>query len=137
MYSTKPGLILGFHGCDKSVANKVLNGNTDLNFSENTFDWLGHGIYFWEYSAERALEYVVGLKNRKGKPAIKNPAIIGAVIDLGHCLDLIEYKNLQLLKISYQLFKDTQISSGFALPKNRSGGSLIDFLLRDLDCAII
>ena len=137
MYSTRPGLILGFHGCDKSVADHVLNGADELNFSENSFDWLGHGIYFWEYSPERAMEYVVGLNKRKGESTIKNPSIIGAVINLGHCLDLIEYKNLQMLKTSYDLFKETQIFAGFNIPKNKPGGSITDFLLRDLDCAVI
>jgi len=46
MYSTKPGLILGFHGCDESVVEKVLKGNDDLITSKNEYDWLGNGIYF-------------------------------------------------------------------------------------------
>ncbi len=138
MYSTRPGLILAFHGCDISVQNKVLNGKSELNFSENTFDWLGSGIYFWEYSQERALEYARRLSKQKHhNNNIKKPAVLGAVIDLGHCLDLIEYKNLQLLKENYESFREIQIASGFDLPENKKGGSLNDLLLRDLDCAII
>ncbi len=138
MYSTRPGLILGFHGYDKSVASKVLNGKADLNFSENTFDWLGHGIYFWEYSIERAYEYALSVSHRKHQNNnIKNPAVLGAVLDLGFCLDLVEYKNLHLLKNSFDFFKRTQILSGYNLPKNKPGGSLTDLLLRDLDCAVI
>ena len=103
MYSTRSGLTLGFHGCDISVFNSVVNGTAELSYSENSFDWLGNGIYFWEYSPDRALEY----------------------------------KNLRLLKDNYDLFKDTQIASGFILPKNKHGGSVSDLLLRDLDCAVI
>ncbi len=138
MYSTRPGLILGFHGCDSEVLHNVINGHADLNFSENDFDWLGHGIYFWEYSQLRALEYATQVSQRKKeKNHIHKPAVLGAIIDLGHCLDLIEFENLQLLRRSFELFKDTCRSYGLNLPVNKPGGSITDLLLRDLDCAII
>ena len=57
MYTTRPGLILGFHGCDNSISLKVLVGEESLRSSENEYDWLGHGIYFWENSDSRALEF--------------------------------------------------------------------------------
>ncbi len=47
MYSRKHGLILGFHGCDLSVRDKVVSKKGfNLTKSENEYDWLGHGIYF-------------------------------------------------------------------------------------------
>lgn len=84
MYSTKPGLILGFHGCDEELAKKVVNKEVNLAESRNSYDWLGHGIYFWEGSPERALEWANFLKNNspKSKNPIHSPAVIGAVIDL-------------------------------------------------------
>ena len=57
MYTTKTGLILGFHGCDESIVDNILLGKEDLKQSDNTYDWLGHGIYFWENSPSRALEF--------------------------------------------------------------------------------
>ncbi len=33
--------IIGFHGCEKEVADQVLSGNTVLKSSENDYDWLG------------------------------------------------------------------------------------------------
>jgi hypothetical protein len=42
--------VLGYHGCDKSVANKVFGGKSLLVASANDDDWLGHGIYFWEHN---------------------------------------------------------------------------------------
>ncbi|HEV2478954.1 MAG TPA: hypothetical protein VGS79_04795 [Puia sp.] len=35
MYSTRTGLILGFHGCDQSIVHKVLTGETGLKPSTN------------------------------------------------------------------------------------------------------
>lgn len=38
MYSTRSGLILGFHGCDKELADKVLNHKDILEQSTNSYD---------------------------------------------------------------------------------------------------
>jgi hypothetical protein len=137
MYSTRSGLTLGFHGCDESVAQEVLNGRTFLKESTNSYDWLGHGIYFWENSPSRALEFAEHLQKRpnRSKGIITKPAVIGAVIDLGGCLDLLDYQNLQLLKRNYQILQETTEDSEF--PENRTTGNLGDILLRDLDCAVI
>ncbi|MDR0274008.1 MAG: hypothetical protein LBI48_01440 [Burkholderiaceae bacterium] len=47
VYEFQPGLILGFHGCDREVGLAVLNGREQhLKPSEKAFDWLGSGVYF-------------------------------------------------------------------------------------------
>jgi hypothetical protein len=46
-------LVLGYHGCEKSVADRVLTGDDTLRKSEKRHDWLGSGIYFWEHGPER------------------------------------------------------------------------------------
>jgi len=138
MYSVRPGLILAFHGCDRSVAHKVLNGETMLKSSTNKYDWLGHGVYFWENSPSRALEFAEHLQKnpQKSKGKIAEPAVIGAVINLGFCLDLLEYYNLQLLKEGYKglLFAYKNTSH---FPQNRGAKGMEGLLLRELDCAVI
>lgn len=137
MYTTSPGLILGFHGCDQSIAHKVLNGSDSLRSSENEYDWLGHGVYFWENSNSRALEFAQYLKDhpRESKSSIKKPTALGAVISLGYCLDLLDYNNLQLLKSSFETFRATHQLSDF--PVNKKKGELKELKLRNLDCAVI
>ena len=139
MYSTKTGLVLGFHGCDEHLVQKVLANQEFLNPSKNTYDWLGSGIYFWESSPSRALDYANALNERRKrtKQTLIKPAVIGAVIDLGHCLDLLEYQNLQLLKEGFELLQTTLEISGLAIPANKAVGQSDDLLLRDLDCAVI
>ena len=39
-------LTVGYHGCDRSVAEDVLMDGKHLKANENTYDWLGKGIYF-------------------------------------------------------------------------------------------
>ncbi|UCS95033.1 hypothetical protein KZP23_08495 [Echinicola marina] len=139
MYSTRTGLVLGFHGCDKSVVDKVLNGHQSLRVSNNKYDWLGNGVYFWENSPSRALEYATHLKNNPGKAVnpIKEPAVIGAVLNLGYCLDLLDYQNLKLLKLGHQILVESYNASGYNIPKNKVIGDLRELLLRELDCAVI
>lgn len=50
-------IIIGFHGCEKSIAERVIIGKTDLMPSDNMYDWLGGGIYFWENDPIRAFEF--------------------------------------------------------------------------------
>lgn len=132
MYTARTGLILGFHGTDQSVVNKALQGS-DLIFKENPYDWLGNGIYFWDNSPSRALEWAKELSQRPNSK-IKKPAVIGAIIDLGYCLDLLDYKNLDFLKLGYGILKSTLRNANTPLPKNTGTK---DLLRRELDCAVI
>ena len=83
MYSKRAGLILGFHGCDKSVRDKVVaKRDANLKPSKNDYDWLGNGIYFWENNYKRAMDFAIFLKNNiphNTKQKIKEPAVIGAM----------------------------------------------------------
>ena len=45
LYSTRPNLLLGFHGCGRRLAEDVVLGKTTLLPSTNDYDWLGWGIY--------------------------------------------------------------------------------------------
>lgn len=139
MYSRYAGIVFGFHGCDKSVAEQVINLKQPLKQSNNDYDWLGNGMYFWENSPARALEYANHLKSYpyKSKSPIEKPAVIGAVIQLGHCFDLLDYENLKLLKSGYHILEVTNKNAKQPLPKNKKTGDLGELLLRELDCAAI
>lgn len=135
-YELLPGLLLGFHGTDKDTAEQVLAGTRELRSSSNDYDWLGHGVYFWEYSPTRALDFATQSLNdpkiTKGK--IKKPAVIGAVIDPGLCLNLLEASALEKLEQSYMLLAEQHAQGGPPLPQNKGGK---DLRARYLDCAVI
>jgi len=134
MYSKLPNLVLGFHGCEKETAVNVLHHENELIGSKNAYDWLGHGIYFWEQNVERAWEWAYELQKRD---KIKKPAVIGAVIDLGHCLNLIDSRYIEIIKSHYFVFKETMEMMGESMPENKNIGTNTDLLLRNLDCAVI
>jgi hypothetical protein len=139
MYVTRPNIIIGFHGCDEEVRYKIVCGRDKLKHSQNKYDWLGNGAYFWEYNEKRALQYAELIKDHpeRCKTKITTPAALGAVIQLGYCLDLLDASNLDLLKIAYEQFMKVQEASGFVLPVNKPIGQEQDLLLRNLDCAVI
>lgn len=139
MYSFLPSLILGFHGCDREVAEEVLAGKKRLLPSENDYDWLGHGVYFWEQNPVRALRYAQFIKEHpeRGRTRIKDPFVLGAAIQPGHCLNLLESTSLDLLKQGYQMLKATVDRVGVKLPTNKPVGEEQDLLIRKLDCAVI
>lgn len=130
MYSKLPNLVIGFHGCDKSVFNKVITNGEHLKPSSNAYDWLGNGIYFWEQNYKRAYEWAV---NRYGE----NAAVIGAVIDLGNCLNLTDSDSNKDLRLGYDILKLRCDISGTPLPENKKSLKSNDVLLRNLDCAVI
>ena len=131
MYEKLPNLVLGFHGCDKSTYEKVLKNYENLKASDNTYDWLGNGIYFLENSYQRAYDWAAS--NSK----YKEPAVLGAVIDLGYCLNLTDYHSAEVLKRGYEMLKIKYATLGEKLPHNRVKDKNGDVLLRDLDCAVI
>jgi len=140
VYSWQPSLVLGFHGCDASTAESVFAGKTRLRHSNNAYDWLGSGIYFWEQNPARALQYAELLRDnphRSSGKKIEVPAVVGAVIDLGHCLNLLEQNSLKLVRQAHITLKASLAAVDQALPKNQNVDGDKDLLLRFLDRAVI
>lgn len=131
MYSKLPNLVLGFHGCKRDVFEKDLQGKEQLKSSSNTYDWLGNGIYFREQNFDRAKEWA---EARYGED---NSAVLGAVLDLGYCLNLTDSAGSERLKLGYKLLKLRCEIAGVQLPQNRALKESSDVLIRDLDCAVI
>ncbi len=130
MYSKLPNLVFGFHGCRKSTYDAVIVDGEQLKPSENKYDWLGNGIYFWENSYERAHDWA---KAKYGDDA----AVVGAILDLGHCLNLTDFSSTKVLKRGYDILTKLYKKTGEELPQNTNGRSETDVLLRNLDCMVI
>ena len=130
MYAKLPNLVLGFHGCNVDTYELVVRQGKHLKPSENEYDWLGNGIYFWENSYERAYDWAVAKYG-------ENARVVGAILDLGYCLNLTDYRSAEVLKLGYSLLETYRSLSDMEMPENRKGRSKTDLLLRNLDCAVI
>ena len=128
-------LVVGYHGCDQAVARSVLLGEDQLVASRNPWDWLGEGVYFWENSRRRALQFAIEQRDR-GK--FDEPAVLGAYIHLGRCFDLTDTDATAKLSGFYEDYLIAMGAIGQKPASNKpGGGSGDDLLLRDLDCAVL
>lgn len=135
MHNLSTSFILGYHGCDRETGERLLS-NEAFQPSENDYDWLGSGIYFWEANPDRALEWAHERAERilKKEGREVEPFVVGAVIDPGFCLDLISSNGIHAIEAAYASFQSVVAASGAQIPENVGG---TDLRLRKLDCAVI
>ncbi|MEY4978454.1 MAG: hypothetical protein RLZZ352_724 [Pseudomonadota bacterium] len=132
LYRWQPSFVLGFHGTDKSVVDAVVSSpDKGLKKSDSATEWLGHGVYFWENDPARALDWAA---NGKTKGKVTEPSVVGAIIDLGYCLDLTTISGLEEVKQSFEMLREAYERAGIDMPVNVGGK---DRLRRELDCAVI
>jgi len=91
------------------------------------FDWLGSGIYFWERAPDRALRWAIKQHGQR------KAAVVGAVIQLGTCFDLLDTYYTGMLSSAAQLFVDQANRAGVPVPRNKGEG----FKARYFDFAVI
>jgi len=132
-YKTQPAWVLGFHGCDRQIGMDALTNRNPLKASNNHHDWLGNGIYFWEGSPRRALEWAQAEHRRK--PAkVPVPFVVGAIIDLGMCLNLTDRQACEEITAAFEPCRKLYEAQGVPLPENKGPR---DKLFRYRDRAVI
>jgi hypothetical protein len=114
--------IVAFHGTTEPVADHLANGG-DFTLSVNPYDWLGTGIYFWEYAPKQAWWWATRFEKNPW------PAVVGAMIRLGNCFDLLDPRNVQLLKGLHDDMVDKWKSKGIEPARNVRHR-------KNLDCAV-
>lgn len=96
------GIVLGYHVCSRETAKRILSGESKhLSCSNSAHEWLGKGVYFWDNSYDRALQWAEN--NLKAK----HPAVVAAVINPGKCLDLTDsgwLKALEAFAVDFEGF---------------------------------
>ena len=114
-------IVFGYHGTEPAFAERLIRGEVapaEWSPSANEYDWLGHGIYFWEYAPDRA-------KSWAGKGGV-----VGAIISLARCMDLTDITFAAVLTQAYEDLRERTRRWKKAMPENRGPR-------RDLDCAVI
>jgi len=128
-------LVIGYHGCERKFGENILLRKDDIHKSSQTYNWLGSGVYFWEDDPRRAWEWATNRRSSDGNK-IQDPFVIGAIINLGRCLDLSTRNGLEITKNAYELLTAAIPESN--LPKNKPAGKSDPYrMLRFLDCVVI
>lgn len=131
--------VVGYHGTGLTAALRIVNRIEGFRWSERDYDWLGRGIYFWEYAPKQALSFAKIRQRQFRKKTNKTPedarrateplAVVACMIRLGFCLDLTEPGNVKFLVDVFNDYKESIELAGDELPKNSRK-------YRRLDCAV-
>jgi hypothetical protein len=128
--------MLGFHGCDQSVRDRLVTNPDVVMISRESFDWLGHGFYIWENNYKRALQWAED-KRKRGR--LETPSVVGVVYQLNHCLDFSDSTFTDMIAEYYSAMKAEFLEFGNELPQNKDlpKDQNHDLILRELDCSVI
>lgn len=116
-----PRTIVGYHGTRLDRARTIISTGRFIP-SQNDYDWLGHGIYFWEYAPIRAWQWA---REKYGIEGV----VIKARVNLGYCLDLTDAYFTDALKIAHQGIREAYIEANKPLPVNKGKAHLLDCLV--------
>jgi len=114
-------IVLGYHGTSIERAQTILLSGQFIP-SENDYDWLGHGVYFWEYAPIRAWQWARQMYRDRG-------AVVEAEIELGFCLDLTDSRYTKALKLAYDRIREAYANDRKPLPENKHKANRLDCLV--------
>ncbi|HKI18694.1 MAG TPA: hypothetical protein VKA15_12485 [Isosphaeraceae bacterium] len=111
--------VSGFHATSIQVADMLLREQTTWEASNNEYDWLGTGIYFWQDDPGRAWEWTA---QRHWPHLALDTAVIEVEVELDECLDLIGPTYMELLAQAHRQLEAVYASRGTAMPENMPDG---------------
>ena len=128
-------LVVAYHGCDRTTENALVSGDLQhLDASDNLYDWLGPGVYFFQDDWRRALMFAQASAEQPTRRftarPIREPSVVGAVLRLSSILDVSTQSGIEAFRLAYQSLQ----ASGVPLLKNRkSVPTDTDVIVRALD----
>ncbi len=121
-----PARVVAYHGCRRSVAEQVLQGTPFLP-SLNGYDWLGAGIYFWEYAPFRAQEWA----EQRFYP---DQAVLQATLTLDHSLNLLDTAHFAGLQYAYSKTVKQLSAQNILVPRNKDKKHYLDRAIVEFYC---
>lgn len=124
-----PRTVVGYHGCSRETAERILAGEPFAPSTRN-YDWLGSGVYFWEYGPFRAYEWAL----LKFGP---HAAVLEASIRLGRCLNLLDVEHLENWRTVFAVATQELKEQGIQIPSNLPDGrNYLDRLIIEAFCRV-
>ncbi|WP_160713708.1 hypothetical protein [Chitinophaga solisilvae] len=134
--SFKSNLVVGYHGCDLQTFQALLLNPDNVRLSRKPYNWLGNGVYFWENDPKRALMWA---QEKQKRGLIKEPCVIGAVLNLQHCLDLMDSRFITMFATYCKMFASENINAKIPIAQNKNPEGMPgnDKVLRKFDYSLI
>lgn len=123
--------VVGFHGTSLARATSIVQRSSWFTPSRNDFDWLGHGVYFWEHAPLRAWEWARSKYAERTKIAV-----LGAMIRLGRCFDLLEPANARLLERLHRQYGTAAEEAGELPRRNANAKKYLDCATMQYACQV-
>jgi hypothetical protein len=101
-------IVYGYHGTSQTKAANILKHG--FLASDNDYDWLGTGIYFFQDAPIRAKQWAT-------QQHPNEPAVLRASIHLNNCIDLFDTGWQPLLKSLYNSFVEQWRMTNQPLPR--------------------
>jgi hypothetical protein len=124
-----PRVVVGYHGTSVERALNII-ATGQFSPKQNDYDWLGHGVYFWEYAPLRAWQWA---RAKYGNDA----SVIEAQIKLGYCLDLTDIGYTDSMRSAYDGLREAFARTGKALPVNKGKARRLDCFVINYLCGMI
>lgn len=115
----EPIIVTGYHGTTWAVAEQIIAN--DFVPSVNDWDWLGHGIYFWQDAPVRAYRWAEDRIRAGGSK--DSPVVVAAKIRLDHFIDLLDQQGMTVLQNFASNYQREHASPKRA---NRRGSNRLD-----------
>ena len=119
MMTTNPRepIVICYHGTSIRSADAVMQDGFRL--SQNSYDWLGDGVYFFQDALNRAWEWA-----NRNHP--EEPAVIGAELVLANCMDLLDTAWNSVLADAHDAYIGLLKASGRTPPVQSGGAHPLD-----------
>jgi hypothetical protein len=102
--------VIGYHGTRRPVALRAVQGLEPIAPSRKPGDWLGHGVYFWEYAPQQAWLWAEAV--RRANRWDDETDVLGCMIRLGNCFDLLDPENAKDLRELHQGYLNVETAAG-------------------------
>ncbi|HYO16540.1 MAG TPA: hypothetical protein VE685_25360 [Thermoanaerobaculia bacterium] len=113
----KPPSVIGYHGTSVAAAESILLEG--FKRSQNEYDWLGDGVYFFQDAPNRAYQWA---KEHYGDEC----AVVACEIALEDCMDLLDIGWASILADAYDDFLRLCKITNTPLPKQSRGAHRLD-----------
>jgi hypothetical protein len=114
--------LYGYHGTSMDAAIAIIQSG--FKPSNNDYDWLGEGVYFWQDAPIRAGQWAKSIYPQ-------HPAVIKSRIRLNNCIDLLDIGWIPTIKEIYNRFANNYQAANLPLPTQNPHRSKA----HRLDCA--
>ena len=112
-----PIIVTGYHGTTKAAAEKILTEG--FVPSVNDWDWLGHGVYFWQDAPVRAYNWA----RERLAGTDQFATVVAARIRLDGFVDLLDQRGIRTLQDLAADFERQKLSTRLA---NAKGANRLD-----------